>query len=193
MDCDRMLALFLESTALKRLPRTGWVARGVPQAESVAEHSFGVAFLSLALAGALGEAGAEPQRPVLDLEKVLSIAILHDLAEVRLTDLPASAQRLIPAEVKRRAEAEAMEDLLAPLSRPAALQALWQQFEEESTPEALLVRDADKLEMMVQCLCYEQAGHRGLGEFWAAMDRRNWHYPLCAELYARLRAMRPGV
>jgi putative hydrolase of HD superfamily len=70
--------------------------------------------------------------------------------------------------------------------------ALWQEFEESSSPEGRLVRDADKLEMMVQCLRYEQAGCRGLDEFWQAMDRREWHYPLSEELYARLRAMRPG-
>ena len=44
------------------------------------------------------------------------------------------------------------------------------------------MRDADKLEMMVQCLRYEQAGSRGLDEFWATMDRREWHYALCARI-----------
>ena len=52
------------------------------------------------------------------------------------------------------------------------------------------MRDADKLEMMVQCLRYEQAGTRSLDEFWSAMDRHAWHYPISADLYARLRAMR---
>jgi hypothetical protein len=45
--------------------------------------------------------------------------------------------------------------------------------------------------MMVQCLRYEQAGSRGLHEFWQAMDRQPWHYPLSADIYARLRALRP--
>ena len=193
MDQDRVLALLLEAATLKRLPRMGWGMRGVPDAESVAEHSFGVAFVSLTLADVLvAERGHEAKQPSISLERVLAMAVLHDLAEVRLTDLPASAKRLIPAEVKRRAEREAVTDLLGPLSRSVTWQELWQEFEEESSPEALLVRDADKLEMMIQCVCYERAGHRGLDEFWAALDQRKWHYAVCAELYARLKAMRPG-
>ena len=52
------------------------------------------------------------------------------------------------------------------------------------------MRDADKLEMMVQCLRYEQAGSRGLDEYWEALDQQAWHYAVSGELYARLREMR---
>ena len=185
MDKDRLLDLLLESATLKRMPRTGWAMRGVAHVESVADHSFGVAFVALALAEALGDPG-------LDLEKILIMAVLHDLAEVRLTDLPASAIRLLPGEVKSQAEAVAMADLLAPLPGADRLRTLWQEFEDRSGPEGKLVRDADKLEMMVQCLRYEMAGSRGLDEFWQAMDGRRWHYPLAAGLYDRLKAMRPA-
>jgi putative hydrolase of HD superfamily len=190
MDRDSLVDLFLETASLKRTPRAGWQMRGVPHVESVAEHSFGVAFVALALAEALADGPGEGL--ALDLEKVLVMAVLHDLAEVRLMDLPASALRLIPAAVKSEAEARAMSDLLAPLPRAGRLQALWQEFEDRASPEGRLVRDADKLEMMVQCLRYEQAGSRGLEEFWEAMDRQVWHYPLCAELYRRLSARRQG-
>jgi putative hydrolase of HD superfamily len=190
MANDRLVDLFLEAATLKRMPRTGWLLRGVPHVESVAEHSFGVAFVALALADTLMGTGA-PEAETLDLEKVLVMALLHDLAEVRLTDLPMSAVRLIPAEVKSQAEAGAIADLLAPLPGGGRLQALWQEFEDRDSPEGRLVRDADKLEMMVQCLRYERAGSRGLGEFWQAIDRLEWHYALSGELYAHLRAMRP--
>jgi putative hydrolase of HD superfamily len=184
MNDERLVDLFLEAATLKRMPRTGWLLRGVPHVESVAEHSFGVAFVALALAGALAEEHS------LDLEKVLIMALLHDLAEVRLTDLPLPAVRLIPAEVKSRAEEKAIAALLAPLPNAGRLQALWHEFEDRDSPEGRLVRDADKVEMMVQCLRYEQAGSRGLDEFWQNMDRQEWYYGLCGELYARLRARR---
>jgi putative hydrolase of HD superfamily len=120
------------------------------------------------------------------------MALLHDLAEARLTDLPASATRLIPEEVKSRAEAQALAGMLAPLPGAGELQVLWQEFEDRTSPEGRLVRDADKLEMMVQCLRYEQAGSRGLDEFWQAIDRLTWHYAVSAEIYAGLRSLRPG-
>ena len=166
------------------MPRTGWAMRGVPHVESVAEHSFGVAFVALALADVLEDD--------LDLEKVLVMAVLHDLAEVRLTDLPAYRR----APDSRRGQEPGRGDGHRRPAGPAArcaggCKALWQEFEDSASPEGRLVRDADKLEMMVQCLRYELAGSRGLDEFWQAMDRREWHYPLCAELYGRLREMRP--
>jgi len=166
--------------------------RGVPHVESVAEHSFGVAFMALMLATVLnGEAEANGEQDLLGVEKVMAMALLHDLAEVRLTDLPASAVMLIADDAKSRAEKAAIGDLLAPLPGAGQWQAMWEEFEQQSSVEGQLVRDADKLEMMVQCLRYEQAGSRGLEEFWQAMDRRKWHFPIAEELYVRLRRMRP--
>jgi putative hydrolase of HD superfamily len=191
MKPDRLLELLLESTTLKRLPRSGWLLRGVPHVESVAEHSFGVAFTALVLADALQAETGGDLADALDLEKVLAIALLHDLAEVRLTDLPLRAAKLLPDRVKGEAEAAAMADLLAPLPSAGHLAELWQSFEDSTSPEGRLVRDADKIEMMVQCLRYEQAGSRGLDEFWRAYDKHPWHYALSASLYNRLKAMRP--
>ncbi len=194
MEADRnaLVELFLETATLKRVPRTGWAMRGVPHVESVAEHSFGVAFMALMLATALnGEAEENEDQDRLGVEKITAMALLHDLAEVRLTDLPASAVRLIGDDAKSRAEEAAIGDLLAPIPGAGRWQAMWEEFEQESSAEGQLVRDADKLEMMVQCLRYEQAGSRGLEEFWQAMDRRKWHFAISGELYARLRRMRP--
>ena len=42
-----LLTLYSQAAALKLLPRTGWLQRGVAHAESVAEHTFGVAVLAL--------------------------------------------------------------------------------------------------------------------------------------------------
>lgn len=189
MNQNDLVDLLLESATLKRVPRSGWMMRGVAHVESVAEHSFGVAFVALALADVLQASGNVDEEP--DLEKVLIMALLHDLAEVRLTDLPLSAIHLIPAQVKGQAQASALADLLSPLPAAERLRALWQEFEDHGSPEGLLVRDADKLEMMIQCLRYEQAGSRGLDEYWQATDQRQWNYALCADLYSRLKTMRP--
>ncbi len=183
-----LVGLLLEAATLKWMVRTGWRMRGVPNPESVAEHSYGVAFVALAMADAMkADAGSAS----LDLGRLLSIALLHDLTEARLTDLPATAVRVLGGEAKREAEAATLQPLLEPLPSRELLKGLWFEFEDASSPEGRLVRDADKVEMMVQCLRYEQAGSRGLEEFWLAMDRHPWHYALSAQLYAELRALRP--
>ena len=60
------------------------------------------------------------------------MALLHDLAEVRLTDLPVSAARLVPGDgVKTRCRsAGACRQLLAPLPGSERLAALWLEFED---------------------------------------------------------------
>src|SRR5687767_10188734 len=62
-------------SGLKFTFRTGWLDRGVPPAstESVADHSFRMTLLAW-LAALEGE-------PALDADRVLKLALIHDLAE----------------------------------------------------------------------------------------------------------------
>src|SRR5512140_3852220 len=93
-----LLDALLRANNLKSVPRSGWVMHGVPEAESVADHTFGVAFVALALAQALGT-----DTP-LDRGKLLSTALLHDLAESLTGDIPLPARRFLPEGAKRAAE-----------------------------------------------------------------------------------------
>src|SRR4051812_24153074 len=63
---------------LKRTARTGWLDRGVPpiEVESVADHTFRVALMAWLSA---------PMS--LDRDRVLKLALLHDLAEATTGDL----------------------------------------------------------------------------------------------------------
>jgi len=175
---DGLLDLLLAGNRLKALQRQGWSLRGVPVPESVAEHSHQVTLVALLL---LDVCEVE-----LDREKALTIALLHDLAEALVTDIPEPAVRLLGRQVKRQAEEKALKSLLGGLPRGADYLAWWREFEEASTPEGRLVRDADRLEMMVQAYAYEQAGHRGLDEFWEVMAGNEWHLPASEALFARL-------
>jgi putative hydrolase of HD superfamily len=178
-----LLTLYSQVAALKLLPRAGWLQRGVTNVESVADHTFGVAALALLVGDAVAEA---------DRGKLLAIALLHDLAEALLGDLPASARRLIGAEAKRAAERRAMEELLAGLPNRLAYITLWDEYVAGASVEARLVKELDRIEMLAQALAYERAGSRRLAEFWAGAEE-GWsdEFPviglLAAEL-ARLRA-----
>ncbi len=50
MNTDGLIDFIAEAGKLKRIPRTGWVESGVPDPESVADHSFRVALIALVLA-----------------------------------------------------------------------------------------------------------------------------------------------
>ena len=176
--------------ALKQLPRTGWLFAGVAQPESVAEHSFVMSWVAILLAEQINSAYHDQglTQP-LDVARVAQIALVHDLAESVLTDLPKRSTDLLSKAVKQQAEATAMQQICQPLPNHAHYLAYWQEYVDGATPESRLVRDADKLEMIHQALCYEQAGNRNLEEFWHA---HQWHYPASRNFFAefcRLRAI----
>jgi putative hydrolase of HD superfamily len=118
----------------------------------------------------------------LDAGRVAQIAVVHDLAESVVTDLPRRATLLLGKEVKHQAEAQAMAQLTREFPE-ADFVGLWREYSELSSPEGRMVHDADKLEMVHQALCYERAGNRNLGEFW---QEYHWFYPVSEEMYASL-------
>ena len=130
-----MLGLLLEIGNLKRLPRTGWLLRGVPDPEPVAAHSYRVAMITLFLADKLKDWGVE-----IDTEKALKIALLHDVGEARITDIPLPAQRYFN---KVAGETNALLEMLEPTGRAEEYLKLFLEYEEESSPEGRLVKFAD--------------------------------------------------
>lgn len=157
-----------ELLRLKALPRTGWLLRGVRDVESVADHSYGVALIAMALADCARARGLQ-----VNVEKVLRLALLHDLTEARTGDLPATIKRYFPAESLQHADEQAAREILAKLGGLGATYlALWREYEERRTLEARLVKAADKLDLLFQAREYEKGGARGLQEFWdnAATD-----------------------
>ncbi len=161
-----LLSLLDAANELKRLPRTGWLLAGVRPAESVADHSFATALLALALAETVNlDPQAQGLNAPLNVERVLRLALLHDLAESRITDLPKRAAHYLGREAKLAAEAAALVDILADSAFAQPWRAVHAEYAAATTPEARLVRDADKLEMAHQALHYAAQGHRTLGEF----------------------------
>ena len=130
------------ATLLKEVDRAGWKRVGIDRPESVAAHSWGVALLALLRCP-----------PELDRQKLLAMAILHDLAELRVGDL--TPHDGVAKAEKHRRERAAMDELLA--HRPD-LRALWDEAEEGRTPEARLLKDLDRADMGVQAERYAELG-----------------------------------
>jgi putative hydrolase of HD superfamily len=166
---------------LKLLPRIGWLQRGLRDTESIAEHSFSVAALALLVGN---------MYPQLDQGKLLSIALIHDISEALVGDLPASARRLFGAEAKHAAERLALEELVGDLQQASDYVSLWVEYAQGSSPEARLVKALDRLELLAQALAYEQAGSRSLDEFWADGVAENEEFPIVPALAHRLRTER---
>lgn len=165
-------SLFQSLSTLKQLPRTGWLLRGVPQPESVAAHSFGVSFWVLWLATRYKE------QESINLEKALSIAILHDLPEAQTGDLIPSqrsilfgSQKSSQDEAITKAESHFWKDSQSMQIPNAASNpnsnwyALWEEYRAGKSSEAKLVKQADALDCVLQAIQYRYFYGSPLEEF----------------------------
>ncbi|ASJ07941.1 oxetanocin [Thermococcus siculi] len=166
-----LLELIIEAGNLKRLPRTGWLLRGVPNPESIADHSYRTALITMLLTDELKAKGVE-----IDVERAVKIALIHDLAEARITDIPLTAQNYLD---KGKAEKRAAMEVFLRTPDPKGYFRLWREYEEGLSPEGRLVKFADRLEMLVQAYEYERAGFADLDEFWSTVEklRESEFYP----------------
>jgi len=129
---------------LKDVQRQGWVNAGVEAPESVAAHSWGMAILALKLC---------PDD--LNLEQVLKLCLVHDLPEVIVGDLTPADDRSTKAADERAAMQELAPEWVD----------LFDEYEQQSTPEAIFVRSLDKLDMALQAKLYMKRSDLDLTQF----------------------------
>lgn len=159
MTGSELVTLLLHGNQLKRTARTGWTQRGVPGGENVAAHTFGVAYTTLVLANVIEED--------VDLGRALAMALLHDLPEGLTTDIPSPALRFLSRELKARMEAAALQEIAGNTPLSAQFNAWWQELGQNQSVEARLVHDADRIDLFLQALIFEeQTGNRHLRQFW---------------------------
>ena len=150
-DNDHPLAgvasFLFEMGHLKRVPRAGWLLLGVPSPETIAEHSFRVGMVGMALAAIEGA----------DVGHTAAMCLLHDAHETRIGDVPSVGRAYVTTAAPEAISAHqtsAMPDAAA-----KAFQELTAEFEAGQTIEAQVARDADKLETLLQAVEYQAQGH----------------------------------
>ncbi|WP_418284193.1 HD domain-containing protein [Halorubrum sp. DTA46] len=206
-DGDRASAIdaLLDAYALKDERRTGWQLRGVDDPESVAAHTWGVAYLVLTLGDRF-----RAELPGLDLDRALRLAVVHDVAEAETGDVATRADSTADTPdptAKETAERDAMADLAGPL--PDRVRDAWEAYEARESPEAVLVKECDLLDVCLQAVVYERDGrydpadgdpdafreYDDLDEFFATAEprlRTDTGRALFARLRDRYRAVRDG-
>lgn len=148
---------------LKTTKRAGWLRHGVRQPESISDHMYRMTIMAL-IGG--GHGGA-------DYGRCMKIAAVHDIAEALVGDI--TPWDGVSKEEKARREAAAIDELCATLGSCGAadeLRELWLEYEAGATPEGKLVKDFDKVEMILQALEYEKSEGKDLGEFFASTRGR---------------------
>ena len=143
-ELSGVLDFLRASERLKVLTRSAWTSAGQP--ESVAEHSWRLCLMAMAL---------HPAFPEVDLGRLLRICVVHDLGEALHGDVPAPEQARAIADGRGSKADDERRDLLALLAPlPPAVRdeitALWDEYEAAATPEARMAKALDKLETILQ-------------------------------------------
>ncbi|TYI46054.1 hypothetical protein E1A91_D13G079500v1 [Gossypium mustelinum] len=147
--------------SLKTTKRKGWINHGIKDPESIADHMYRMALMAL-IAGDL---------PGVNRERCIKIAIVHDIAEAIVGDITPSCG--VPKEEKSRREQAALTEMCKILGggmRAEEIQELWLEYENNASLEANLVKDFDKVELILQALEYELEHGKVLNEFFLSTE-----------------------
>lgn len=152
----------LEVGKLKSLKRTGWVREGMPDPESVAEHTFRVCFLILVLADDLK----------VSRDELLRMALVHDLEEV-VTEDPVTERGKKDVGVHDHIrEKEIVKSIVSGFSNSTELINLWKaHFPEKgsrASKTASILYQIGKIATAWQALEYELQGQdsKVMDEWW---------------------------
>jgi putative hydrolase of HD superfamily len=147
---DRLSAQFAfltEADRLKSVLRANTVADG-SRRENSGEHSWHLTLYALVLADQAG--------PGVDINRVIRMLILHDLVEIDVGDVPIhSAGGTAHGSAKvQEAESRAADRIFGLLPKDLSddLRALWQEFEDNETPDAIFAKSLDRVQPVIQNL-----------------------------------------
>ncbi len=151
---------------LSKIPRTGWLIRGVEQPETVADHIFGTLVIAMLLQKVY------QQEQHLDCEGILVMSLIHDIMEAYTGDLTPRTKKYLPLNSPDLSYIE-FETLhfrkilnLLPEHSRRLLDDIWVEFSTNETWRSRQVHIIDVVEMLSQAYEYEKTGQRKLDEFW---------------------------
>ncbi|MDO8470531.1 MAG: HD domain-containing protein [bacterium] len=139
----RDIEFLFEMGTLKNIQRSWQQFVGMDCANNL-EHSFRVAFLALLIARMEG---------VKNEEKVLKMALAHDLAEARVSDLNYMHKVYTEGDEDR-----ASHDMFKGTLFKDIFGDILKEYETRNSPEAKIVKDADNLDVDVEMKEFEERG-----------------------------------
>ncbi|MBI4226282.1 HD domain-containing protein [Candidatus Roizmanbacteria bacterium] len=144
---DPIIEFYFELNHLKQLFRQGWLQRKIPEdkCESVADHLFGSAILTLIIADSYYES--------LDMCKLLKMVLVHELGEIYIGD--ATPRDFIHKKVKFEWELKAIIELFSKIPNGKEYVNLWKEYEDGKSKEAQLIKQIDRLEAALQMIIYK--------------------------------------
>lgn len=149
-NITKIVNFIFELSQLKRQVHAGWWKIGIKQPATVAEHVFRAAQIGYILAIMEGDA---------DPEKVVAMLVIHDNAEARIGDQDKVAARYYSnGDAELKAFTEQTELLSETIQKK--WQAYFDEYENRTTKEGIIAKDADWLEQAFQAKEYVDSGYK---------------------------------
>ena len=157
-----MREFLINLSKMKTIPRSGWLSHNLslPDIESVADHSFTMSVLSILIADLEVERGVK-----LNMERVLRMALLHDLAESLTFDISRAYLGYMGSrgkEMKREIERTAWEYMVKGIDDRKLAQMYGnaqREYVENKTREAKILHAADSIDILLQIVRYRRQGY----------------------------------
>lgn len=170
--------------ALKSIPRTGWVQRGVPPAvaEVIASHSYEASVICLEIGHRLSRIGVIAGD---DVSRAALIALIHDVGEGVMGDLNRYTSREL-GRVKQEIEMRAVDHIGSEI-----ISELYREYIDRNTRASKLAHMCDKLSTYIQARRYRRSGY-GVDEIVESSieDVRRAVWDICGERGECLEEMR---
>jgi len=147
---NRDLDFLFEIGSLRYLQR-GWRQHFGMDVANILDHSMRVVFLAIMIGRREG---------VGDENKIMKMALIHDLAETRCSDLSYVQKVYVKADEEKSAH-----DLFAGTSLSGMISEYLHEYEKRESIEAKIVKDADNLDIDIELKELEQRGSQ-LPEKW---------------------------
>lgn len=146
----RDLEFLFEIGSLRNLQR-GWRQHFGVDCANVLEHTLRVIWLALVLAR---------KEKIANEEKIIKMALIHDVEETRTTDLSYVQKVYVNADDEKAAK-----DMFAETSLDDFYKDIFHEYKERKSIEAKIVKDADNLEVDLELKELEERGSK-LPEKW---------------------------
>ena len=180
-----LVKFFIEVGKLRKIKRRGWVLIGAKEPATVVDHTFRMAMMAWILAG--------EKKSKINIERVLKIALIHDICELYAGDMtPYDFHSILPEDKKKWSELfdkwprpskskkmkghldkhkKEKESLMKVISTlPPNLKKeifnLWMDYEKGLTPEGRFVKQTNRLETLLQALEYGEENKREPYKSW---------------------------
>lgn len=134
----RQIAFIVEVDKLKRVFRQTWLM-DTSRRENDAEHSWHLAMMAVLLSEYAG-------RPALDVLRVLTMVLVHDLVEIDAGDTFVYDEEAAKDKTQREQAAADRLFAMLPDDQAAEVRGLWEEFEARQTPEARFAAALDRLQ-----------------------------------------------